>query len=144
MKKITIPCTVILLILLPVALVVGCQQPTTPALPMSGEWTATTEFGEIGFTVNPDSTRIAKVSFDFVEFKCGNTQLSGGMSIGSETLWPITDGQFTIDTSLGPMTPWDVVIQGEFDQTGTHASGTWEISSAGEIRSGTWESSPTS
>jgi len=143
MQKITILHTVILLILLPVALAVGCQQQAPPAPPKPGEWTANTEFGELGFTVNPDSTGIAKVSFDFAEFKCGNVQMSGGMSIESETLWSITDAQFTIDTSLGPMTPWDVVIQGEFDQAGTHASGTWEISSAEKTCSGNWESSPT-
>ena len=143
MKKIIIPCTVILFVLLLVALAVGCQQQTTPALPKSGEWTTTTEFGELGFTVSPDSTGITKISFDFAEFECGGIQMSGGMSIESETPWPITDGQFTVDTTLGPMTPWDVVIHGEFDQTGTQASGTWEISSAGTVCSGTWESSPT-
>lgn len=143
MQKIIILCTVSLLILLPVALAVGCQQQATPAPPKPGEWTATTDFGELGFTVNPDSTGIAKVSFDFAEFTCGNNQWSGGMSIEHETPWPITDGEFTLDTPLGYRSLWDVVIHGEFDKSGTHASGTWEISSAEKTCSGNWESSPT-
>ena len=106
----------------------------TPTLPKSGEWTASTEFGELKFTVNPDSTGIAKVSFNFTEFKCGGAQASGGVSVEKPTLWSITGGQFTIDTSLSL---GKVVIKGKFDETGTHASGTWEIN----ICSGTWESS---
>ena len=109
----------------------------TPALPKSGEWTALTEFGELSFTVNPDSTGIAKISLHFPgEFKCGGIQVSGGIvSVENPNLWPITDGQFTVDTSLSL---GKVVIDGKFDETGTHASGTWEIN----VCSGTWESSP--
>ena len=105
-----------------------------PMPPQPGEWTATTDFGELGFTVSPDSTGITKISFNFAEFECGGTQVSGGMSVENPSLWPITDGQFTVDAfiSIG-----EVVIEGEFDQDGTYASGTWEIS----VCSGSWESS---
>ena len=56
--------------------------------------------------------------------------------------YPITDGQFTLDwssTTFG----MDTVIQGSFDETGTHASGTWEISVQGtdDRQTGTWEAS---
>ena len=118
------------------------EDEVTPVPPKPGEWAASTEFGELGFTVNPDGRGIAKVSFDFAEFKCGGIERSGGMSIAHETPWPITDGQFTVDTTIGPTVTWDIVIQGEFDKAGTHASGTWKISSAGTSCSGTWESSP--
>ena len=107
----------------------------TTAPPTPGEWTASTEFGELGLTVNPDSTGIAKVSFDFADFECGGSQVSGGVSVENPSLWSITDGRFTVDASI-PL--GEAVIDGEFDETGTHASGTWEINGC----SGTWEASP--
>lgn len=110
------------------------EEEVTPAPPTPGEWTASTDFGELGFTVNSSSTGITKVSFNFAEFECGGAQMSGGVSAENPSLWPITDGQFTIDAS---MAFGDVVIEGEFDETGTHASGTWEIN----VCSGTWEAS---
>jgi len=110
------------------------EEEVTPAPPTPGEWTTSTEFGELGFTVNSGSTGITKVSFNFAEFECGGAQVSGGVSAENPSLWPITDGQFTVDASI----PFgEVVIEGEFDETGTHASGTWEIN----VCSGTWEAS---
>ena len=102
--------------------------------PTPGEWTASTEFGELGFTVTSGSTGIAEISVSFVAFECGGTQMSGGVSVEDSSTWPITDGQFTVDVFISP---WDVVIEGEFDETGTQASGTWEIDGC----SGTWAAS---
>ena len=113
--------------------------PDTPKLPQPGEWTASVEFGEFVLTVDPSGTGISKISYNFAAFECGGIRRSGGVSIGKPSLWLITDGQFIINSSLDP---WDMVIQGEFDETGTHASGTWEIT--GTTCSGTWESSPAS
>ena len=120
--------------------VVSCgpavEEETAP--PKSGEWPASTKFGELEFTVSADSTGIAKISFDFVEFKCGGSEVSGGVSIENANLWPITDNQFAISTSAFQV--WDMVIRGEFDKSGTRAFGTWEIEDT--TCSGTWESSP--
>jgi len=133
----TISLFIIGLVVLAVVAFGGCGgEEVTPAPPKPGEWTASTEFGELGFTVNSDSTGIAKVSFDFAEFECGGVQVSGGISVENPSLWPITGGQFTVDAYVRP---WDIVIRGEFDETGTQASGTWEIT--GTTCSGTWESS---
>ena len=74
-----------------------------------------------------------------------NVQISGGVvNIERDPMWPITGSQFTIDLvemiEYGP--DWDIGIEGRFDETGTHASGTWEISSAGTTcQASTWESS---
>jgi hypothetical protein len=111
----------------------------TPALPKPGVWTALTEFGELGLTVSPDSTGIAEISLVFGEFLCLGI-LSGPVSVSVEnpSLWPIIDGQFTVQFIVdNPQFYWEVVIVGEFDETGTYASGAWEI----DICSGTWESS---
>jgi len=133
--KIFIVVAVFAIILIPLAACGGTPGPEgTLGPPTPGEWTASTGFGELMFTVNPDSTGIADV-FDFVEFECGGSQTSGGLSVENPSLWSITDGQFTVDASL-PL--GEVVIEGEFDETGTHASGTWEINGC----SGTWEALP--
>ena len=113
--------------------------PDTPKLPESGEWTASVEFGEFVLTVDPSGTGISKISYNFVAFECGGARVSCGVSTENQSLWLITDGQFIINNYVNP---WDMVIQGEFDETGTHASGTWEIT--GATCSGTWESSPAS
>jgi len=124
------------------------EAPPAPAPPKPGEWNASTgasEFEFTSFTVSPDSTGIPEMSYSFREFKCGPTTVTApGATIKRSPPWPITGGQFTIDwverMEYGP--DWDVVIQGKFDETATHASGTWEISSDGTTcQEGTWEAS---
>ena len=110
------------------------EEEVISAPPTPGEWIISADFGELGLTVNSGSTGITKVSFNFAEFECDGVQVSGGVSVKNPDMWPITDGQFTVDVFVSP---WDVVIEGEFDETGTHASGTWEIGTC----SGTWEAS---
>ena len=124
------------------------EAPTTPELPKPGEWTASTGCSEFAFTftVNPDRTGIPEYSHRFAEFKCEGVQISGGYLTKVEPIRPITGGQFTIETEelgFGPVRyTWDIVIQGKFDETGRHASGTWEVSSEGTTcQKGTWEAS---
>lgn len=123
------------------------EAPPPTALPKPGEWTASTgasEFEFTSFTVSPDSTSITLVTYDLKEFTCGPTTVSGKASLEKSPPWTITGGQFTIDweeyLQYGPN--WDIIIQGRFDETGTQASGTWEISAEGIIcQEGTWEAS---
>lgn len=114
--------------------------------PRPGEWTASTGTSNFifAFTVSPDSTSIIIVNYEYIEFTCGSVTVSGEASVESTPPWPITGGQFTIDwsESMHPMPDWSIVIQGSFDETGTHASGTWEINAEGTDRqTGTWEAS---
>ena len=114
--------------------------------PMAGEWVAQTDSGEFTFTftINPDSTGISEFTLDFSEFYCEGVTISGSSKVTIEPMPPITGGQFTIDTKyyLQYAPDWDIVIQGMFDEIGTQAFGTWQISS-GETTcaSGTWTSS---
>jgi len=105
------------------------------ALPMPGKWRGSAEFGEFVFIVN-NSTGISKISYNFSNWTCGPTTRSGGVSI-SHTHWPITSGQFTIETDLGGTLP--MTIRGKFDETCTHASGNWEAVSSGVTCSGAWD-----
>ena len=114
--------------------------PPPTALPKSGEWTAATGASLFTFTFNvsSDSTSIGSVRYELA--------VSAGVLKGIVVPGlPIIGGQFMFDTETwAPWTEtaWDMVIQGEFDETGTHASGTWEISAEGTILAvGTWEAS---
>jgi hypothetical protein len=102
----------------------------------SGEWSASTEFGEFKFTVTPEATGISKIFFNFSKFECGSVTISAGQ-VSVESLWPITGDQFTVNVNLGFN---EIIIRGRFDETDSYATGTWEIDSIGAICSGTWES----
>ena len=123
------------------------EEPTPPpevALPRSGEWTAST--GNIGFTfsftVSPERTSIARVSYELVGFRYGSNTASGRYAITPYPRWNITDGQFTAGGTNLYHPNLHIVIQGSFDETATHASGTWEISTEEtESHTGTWEAS---
>ncbi len=119
-----------------VLLLVGCGG--APALPTPGKWTASAEFGNFMFIVNPKSTGITKITYSFSNWKCGPTKMSG--SIGIEKGWPITGAKFTIENTLDPGGNQTMTISGTFDETGMHASGTWKAVSHGVTCSGTWES----
>ena len=105
---------------------------------VTGEWHTDTEFGSVDFTVNPQGTAITRFFFSFQDYECG--AISGSWT--SETTggdWPIADRQFTFD-SAG--TWYEYVFAGAFDETGTQASGTWDVTFYGTTCSGTWEGAP--
>jgi hypothetical protein len=107
----------------------------------SGEWSAATDFGQLGFTVNPEGTAITKFVLDFSEFECGPVTRSGRVTLEAldPSLWPIAGRQFSAEFDVGLELKDHWTIGGEFDEIGTHTSGTWEVDSAGTICSGTWE-----
>jgi len=116
----------------------------TPAgsVAWSGEWSAPTDFGQLGFTVNPEGTAITKFVLDFSEFECGPVTTSGDVTLEAldPTLWPIAGGRFSAEFDVGFESKDHWTIGGEFDEMGSYASGTWEVDQAGTICSGTWES----
>lgn len=152
-------------------LLVGCGAPTattvseapaatstpvpsaaTPIPPTPGDWmTASAEF-EMAFTVNPASTGITTIAYESSsDWKCGSVPAYIGVRFYAgieEESWPISDNEFTITNEfpiMGTTRPplKTITINGVFDETGTHASVTWEaVSSLGETCSGVWEVSP--
>ena len=121
--------------------------PAPTALPKPGEWTALTGLGNfmLAFTVNPDSTGIAEFYYCLTELECDGVWLSAELTVECIPIIPITGGQFTIERTVAhPFGDrWDLTVQGKFDQTGSRASGTWEISAEGTTcQEGTWETSP--
>ena len=123
------------------------EAPATPELPKPGEWAASTGSSEFvfTFTVNPNSTGITEIYYRLAEFECRGVSSSAESTVECIQIIPITGGQFTIE-SLNVARPfgerWDLTVQGRFDETGRHASGTWEISAEGTTcQKGTWEAS---
>jgi len=132
------------------------EQPPTE-LPKPGEWTASTGASEFTFTftVNPDGTGIPQYTYEFEEFGwCGDYRvgkMTGVLTWGEPIpIHPLPSGaefSFVDDHQLysgrdeDPLTGmpgwihiyWHIVIEGKFDETGTQASGTWEVSSAGKV-----------
>lgn len=160
--------------ILVVVVFAGCieEEIPSPSLPMSGEWTASPEFGEFVFTVNPDSTCISKIYYQLSNWTCGpitwpitsflktNLSHTQGARISTESYtetfsidyWPITLNQeesyeFSITSDLGNLVSVAIgeeyalpfTIRGKFDESGTHASGSWEAVSSGVTCSGTWD-----
>ena len=102
-----------------------------------GSWKAATGFGGFAFTVNTDATGISMITFNFSDYRCGPSKLSGKISVQKEMLWPIAKRAFVIETNLKL---YRIIIKGNFDETGRHAQGTWQIITFGKTCSGTWES----
>ena len=124
-------------------------EPPPTGMPKPGEWTVRTGLGKfmLAFTVSPDGTGITEICYSLgPAFECGDyIIIVVETTVEESTPWPITRGQFTIDlVDLMMAAPFDLgmVIKGQFDETGTHASGTWEISADGTTcQEGTWEAS---
>jgi hypothetical protein len=113
------------------------------------------------FTLNSNRTGISKVALNFSSFSCGSaSEVNGEMDLENKKTWPVTHGQFIVEASLnrasniititvhqgfsyksingGGLGIDMITINGIFDGTGTHASGTWKVDSAGTNCPGTW------
>jgi len=112
--------------------------------PLLSEWNASTDFGDLKFTVNPDGTAVTEVSYVFSSWTCGSATRSGTIKVTNASGWPITDRQFTIENDLNPDPSISemMTISGTFDQSGNKASGTWEADLDDAVCSGTWQASP--
>lgn len=138
MKRLFVLLLLVVLITLGTGSCRGIEPAVAPEPPEPGEWIAPTSFGQLIFTVNPDGTGISEVFFGFEDFTCaGVTYVSGGVGVESSEHWPVAGDEFNIEAYLNP---WNMIVEGQFDKTGRHASGTWEITDTD--CSGDWEASP--
>jgi len=114
--------------------------------PTTGLWNASTDFGDLKFTVNADGTAVTEVSYVFSSWTCGSATRSGTIKVTNASGWPITDRQFTIENDLNPdpLLSEMMTITGTFDRSGNKASGTWEADLDDAVCSGTWQASPIS
>ena len=112
-------------------ILVGCR--SSPSKPQSGIWTGETDFGTFSFTVDSSGTHI--LHFDYILHTCSATNQPGGRTFEGEiTFSPpieIQAGNFSFFLSGPP----GINFQGEFDEKGNQATGTWK---AGQCE-GIWE-----
>jgi uncharacterized protein YjdB len=111
-------------------------QETEPIV--TGGWHTDTEFGSVDFTVDPQGTAITFFRFSFSDYACGPISGSWIVEISGGT-WTISDRQFSLDHTAGLNR---YVFAGTFDDSGTQASGTWDITLSGTTCSGSWQGVP--
>ena len=100
----------------------GCG-PGAPPETRAGEWTATTDFGEFTFIVDPSGMTITSIEYSFQS--CSDAIISGSITfsgtIDLEDGLPIEDNKFTLE--IGGVSSME--FQGKFSRDGTQASGSW-------------------
>lgn len=116
---------------------------TSYAQPITGEWNASTDFGNFSFIVNSSGTHITNITYNFSDWRCGSVTKNGTISTGKDPGWPISEGQFTIENSIGlPFENHTMTIDGTFNEAGNRASGTWNAVISGNTCQGNWTSTP--
>jgi hypothetical protein len=108
-----------------------------PFAPQPGEWWGRTEFGQLHFTVNDQSSELTEVTFVFDAFQCGGATGAAKIPANASAGWPITDREFTIQASLPGLS---MTINGTFISNHA-ASGTWSGLSFGNTCGGDWRAS---
>jgi hypothetical protein len=111
----------------------------TGSSPMSGDWQVQADFGNFGFTVDPDGKNVTTAVFSLSNWTCGGTTLT--TSLQSLSQWPVADGQFGGDVNLNGNFH-TMTIQGIYDEAKKQFTGTWQEDAHGTTCSGTWESIP--
>lgn len=98
-------------------------------------WSIKTEFGRIGFCINPESTQVSDLMVNIEGYECGKICIKGDMQVSNRGMWPVVDNCFKAQTNLGI---YKIVFSGMLDRNGEYASGVWEIHSLGDVCSGSW------
>lgn len=127
------------------------EMPTFPPIPpspstnniqtgsslLSGDWTASTDFGRLAFTVDPDGTVVTTAVVQVSKWTCGGTTLT--TELQSLSQWSISSNEFIGDVNLNGSFH-TLRIDGTYDEVNKKFSGTWEENAHGTVCSNTWES----
>ena len=148
--------TMILIVLLGSLPLSACGSGTS--LPVAGAWKASTGFGGVAFTANPDSTMIMDATFEFADFPCGPGSQSGSIRVSYDPGLKITNGEIAIElvnTVSSPLPPdpfnpvppsmdaQTMTLTGEFASDGKSASGNWTSAFHGATcTQGKWDAVP--
>ena len=114
------------------------NQPTGSS-PMSGDWQVKTDFGNFGFTVDPDGKNVTTAVFELLNWTCGGTTLTTSLQSLSE--WAVSNGEFIGDVNLNGNFH-TMTVQAAYDEANKQFIGIWEEDAHGTICSGKWESIP--
>jgi hypothetical protein len=120
-------------------------QPSEGAIdsPVAGYWNGVAGFGQIEFRLTADGTAINRIRLELEDFSCGDAvDVSGSITVSSESGWPITSNTFTARLTLSLPLEREIQIAGSFADAGTTAGGTYTAEFNNSRCDGTWNASP--
>lgn len=109
-----------------------------------GEWTATAGFGGFDFAVNKAGTYVTEIVLKFSGWHCGGVTRSGTITISRTPGWDVADRNFKFESDLDP-SPFSkelMTIEGDFNESGIQASGTWRAEMSRATCNGNWTAVP--
>ena len=100
----------------------------TGSSPMSGDWSAPTDFGKIAFTVAPDGSIVSVMAVQMNNWTCGGDTLTTSTQVSADPPWTVSNGQFSAHANLGSSStdPNDLYVDGTYNKAANKFSGTWE------------------
>jgi hypothetical protein len=111
--------------------------------PMSGDWSASTDFGKLAFTVDPDGGLVTTMYLKEDNLSCNGETFTGEtQSENHIPPWTITNGEFSVDISLGSGNDSWIDVYGTYDSTANKFTGKWKMTVYGGNCEGTWETAP--
>jgi hypothetical protein len=113
----------------------------TGSSPMSGDWSAQTEFGKIAFRISPDGNILEAMYVETNNFTCGGYTVTTAVQTMTDPPPSVEDGGFGISVNLGDSrySHDDIAIVGQYDEANDKFSGEWKEDAYGTICTGTWE-----
>lgn len=116
----------------------------TGSSPMSGDWSATTDFGKIAFTIDPEGKTLVDIYVHMESWTCGGSTLTTGLVSRSELAPTLDGGSFTTAANLGDAGEHnnELYVSGTYDAASNKFSGEWQQEAYGTTCTGTWETAP--
>lgn len=112
----------------------------TGSSPMSGDWSAQTDFGKIAFTVDPDGVGVTVIFVELRNWTCGNVTTTTGNLAIYDPPSSIDNGHFSGSVNLSDNSYIDEIdISGTYDQTNDKFFGNWKHRAYETTCTGTWE-----
>ncbi|MFN8413043.1 MAG: hypothetical protein U0Z26_11700 [Anaerolineales bacterium] len=113
----------------------------TGSSPMSGDWSATTDFGKISFTIDPEGKTLVHIYVSMQSWTCGGDTLTTGLLARTEPPPTLENGSFGIVVNLGDAGHHnnELTVIGTYDEANDKFSGEWQQDAYGTTCTGTWE-----
>jgi hypothetical protein len=113
----------------------------TGSSPMSGDWSAVTDFGRIAFTIDPEGQTLQVIDVQVHNWTCGGVTLTTGLMAKSEPPPSVTGGSFGMSINLGDAGEHndELYVTGMYDEANKKFSGEWEQDAYGTTCTGAWE-----
>jgi len=114
----------------------------TGSSPMSGDWSALTDFGRIAFRISPDGRTLVSVYVEMNDWTCGGVTVTTGILAYTDPLSSVDDGSFSmlVNLSSGANEHYNEIdVSGQYDEAANRFTGEWKQDSISAACSGTWQ-----